>query len=419
MTRGTATALLGVAAVVMLTAAAPAAAEPSVSWSVDLAEGEVAAVMLDADGARLAPRAFVAARGEGHTPTAAPQPTGLLTFPSRRLDHVTDGIVAVVDAEVPDGATVTVDVRARRGTGGWTEWLPAVPAGGELRVGLPARSSEVQGRLVLTGGPATTPLVRAVTLTARPAAPGPEDEGEDDDDARPLVSRVFATREGLVGSTTANGHVIAERDHFVALPSRRALAPRDTSDYAVRVCASTGRCTFAPVWDVGPWNTRDDYWNSADERENWDDLPQGLPQAQAAHLDGYNDGRDQYDRTVANPAGIDLSDGLFWDGLGLTDNAWVDVEYLWTGSARLTTVVSTAEIRAAPDADAEVIGLAADRAAVPVECVVDSGDDRWLQVGTGLYLAAAAVTDLAAVRECVSSPATEPESPASDDTAAG
>jgi hypothetical protein len=146
----------------------------------------------------------------------------------------------------------------------------------------------------------------------------------------PKTYRVFATREGLVGGTTANGHVITQRDHFVALPSRRALSPRGSNRCSVRVCADNGRCETGPVWDVGPWNTRDDYWNPSTVRQNWKDLPQGRPEAQAAYENGYNGGRDQFGRKVANPAGIDLADGTFWDGLGLTNNAWVTVTYLWT-----------------------------------------------------------------------------------------
>ena len=146
----------------------------------------------------------------------------------------------------------------------------------------------------------------------------------------PKTYRVFATREGLVGGTTANGHVIAPRDHFVALPSGRALSPRNTGTYSVTVCADNGRCETAPVWDVGPWNTRDDYWNPSAIRQNWSSLPQGTPEAQAAYQNGYNGGKDQFGRTVTNPAGIDLADGTFWDGLGLTNNSWVNVTYLWT-----------------------------------------------------------------------------------------
>ena len=146
----------------------------------------------------------------------------------------------------------------------------------------------------------------------------------------PKTYRVFATREGLVGRTTANGHVITPRDHFVALPSRRGLSPRGSNQFSVRVCADSGRCETAPVWDVGPWNTRDDYWNPPAVRQNWKDLPQGTPEAQAAFENGYNGGRDQFGRMVANPAGIDLADGTFWDGLGLKNNSWVTATYLWT-----------------------------------------------------------------------------------------
>ena len=34
---------------------------------------------------------------------------------------------------------------------------------------------------------------------------------------------------------------------------------------------------------------------------------------------------------MANPAGIDLADGTFRDGLEMTDNGYVNVTYLWTG----------------------------------------------------------------------------------------
>jgi hypothetical protein len=150
--------------------------------------------------------------------------------------------------------------------------------------------------------------------------------------------RVFATREGLVGHTTANGHVIKSRDHFVALPTREALSPKGSWEKAVKVCnPANGRCETAPVWDVGPWNIHDDYWNAPEQRDiySWLDhggkccLKQGLPQSQAAYQQGYNGGRDEFGRSVANPAGIDLADGTFWDGLGMTNNGWVDVTFLW------------------------------------------------------------------------------------------
>jgi hypothetical protein len=139
---------------------------------------------------------------------------------------------------------------------------------------------------------------------------------------------IFATREGLVGGTTANGHVIVTNDHFVALPSRRALSTNFGHEREVRVTYQ-GRTTIAPVWDIGPWNTHDDYWNPSQIRETFRDLPRGKPEAEAANLDGYNDGRDERGRIVVTPAGIDLADGTFRLDLALPTNDWVEVEYLW------------------------------------------------------------------------------------------
>jgi hypothetical protein len=251
---------------------------------------------------------------------------------------------------------------------------------------LPAPVVAVQARLVLAadrtpGEPA--PEVRGLTLTAYPAPPSTGAQAS----GAPQHHRVFATREGLVGGTTANGHIIAKNDLFAALPSRRALSPRNTSDYTVKICAPTGRCAFAPVWDVGPWNTRDDYWNPPDRREFWTDLPRGLPEAQAAKERGYNRGKDQFGRLVRNPAGIDLADGLFRNALALKDNAWVDVDYLWTGDSPLARVVGRVDLRGAPKRGAPVVGVVADHAAVPLQCV--SG--KWLRIGTGQFLPVSAV----------------------------
>src|SRR5262245_3420465 len=139
---------------------------------------------------------------------------------------------------------------------------------------------------------------------------------------------VFATREGLVGRTTANGHLIRPRDRFVALPSRRSLSGKSGREFQVRL-THKGKSVVAPVWDIGPWNVRDDHWSLSSQRERWRDLPQGLPQAQAAFQDGYNGGKDEFGRQVKNPAGIDLADGIFWDDLQMRDNDWIKVDYLW------------------------------------------------------------------------------------------
>lgn len=140
---------------------------------------------------------------------------------------------------------------------------------------------------------------------------------------------IYATREGLVGQKTANGHTIVLRDRFVALPSKTALNALGGTTYTVNLYYSkTGRTVRnVPVWDVGPWNTKDNYWQSP--RAEFTDLPLGLPEAQAAYQNGYNNGRDEFGRLVANPAGIDLADGTFWDDLGMSGNDWVQVTFNW------------------------------------------------------------------------------------------
>ena len=163
---------------------------------------------------------------------------------------------------------------------------------------------------------------------------------------------VYATREGLVGLKTANGHVIVANDHFVALPSRRALNRSDSpADLEFEVQLERGsRTARLPVWDVGPWNTTDDWWNPTAFRQSWKDLATGMPQAQAAFAQGYNQGLDGSGRAVRNQAGIDLADGAFWQDLGMLDNGAVGVTALWQLNATVGTRVQArhwAKVRAA------------------------------------------------------------------------
>ena len=67
--------------------------------------------------------------------------------------------------------------------------------------------------------------------------------------------RVLATREGLSGHLTASGRVIRRGMVFVALPSRSALGRRVIVTYR-------GRFIVAPVLDVGPFQTRNQYWRT-------------------------------------------------------------------------------------------------------------------------------------------------------------
>ncbi|WP_046495172.1 hypothetical protein [Streptomyces odonnellii] len=239
----------------------------------------------------------------------------------RTLDSPVNRVEARLSADVPSGARVAVDVRGRAEDGSWTEWRETAADG--AAVTLPRTVTAVQARITLWDTEGLI-RVRGLRLTADR---GPEPRTPRA--AAAFSARVFATREGLVGRTTANGHVIQPNDHFVALPSRRGLSPNGSGQYSVQVCGPA-RCETAPVWDVGPWNTRDDYWNPSSVRESFKDLPQGKPEAQAAYENGYNGGLDGSGRRVLNPAGIDLADGTFAN-VGLRDNGWVTVTYLWTG----------------------------------------------------------------------------------------
>jgi len=111
--------------------------------------------------------------------------------------------------------------------------------------------------------------------------------------------QVVASREGLVGGTTACGHTIAINDHFVALPSTGLC---NTSVFL----RNGNRTETTTVRDVGPWyphsaattgnpcvGGNDPYWNTG-----------GIPRVLGQSCD-------------ANNAAIDLGDGTF-ASLGLS-----------------------------------------------------------------------------------------------------
>jgi hypothetical protein len=173
--------------------------------------------------------------------------------------------------------------------------------------------------------------------------------------------KLHATREGLVGRHTANGHKITPHDHFVSLPSWRSLTPEGQSDYMVRVTYK-GRSSVAPVYDVGPWNVHDDYWN--EKRERFTDLPRGWPEDHAAYYDKYNGGRAEKGR-VRFPTAIDIGDGVWWDDLGIKgDRATVEVTFLWLGRDPIEANASPAP-EPAPPPPAEAAPPPAPEAAAP------------------------------------------------------
>lgn len=389
----------------------PGPADVNRTWSVDLGTltDDDAGVRHTGGALRLDPGAPVggaepgASAGTGAASPGTREVSGQLVAEPVGLSSPAAAIAADVDADAPAGTSVLVDVRGRlsgQGPDSWTEW---VPAGSPL----PSVSETVQARVTLVSAGDATPAVRKVSLTPKAdrsrslqdVETGEAEAGQ----SGAKAYTVFATREGLVGGTTANGHVITQRDHFVALPSRRGLSSKGSGSYSVRVCApSTGRCAYAPVWDVGPWNTTDDYWNPTESRQSWGDLPRGKPQAQAAYQDGYNNGRDGFDRKVVNPAGIDLGDGTFWDGLGLKDNAWTTVTYLWSGSGPrgiVRTDGGPLNVRSGPGTDYAAVGMAGRYANLVIECTATGttvngslGTTKvWNRIGPGNWVSDAYV----------------------------
>ncbi len=358
-----ATVLATAAGALVVTGISKANAEQSGTWSFHLDEpGPDSANVTRTAGVTTIRDTTVrrAAAGDGRG-------FGTEVSTSHPLPAATDRVVVRTDATAPAGTSVTTEIRGQTAAGRWTEWSTAVASAPTV---LAEAVTAVQIRVnLLADTGQTSPALRSVTVTAASAASArtPARAPRAMAAAGGGSYRVYATREGLTGGTTANGHRIASNDHFVALPSTRVLNPQGRTDYSVRICyGRSGRCVTAPVWDVGPWNEHDDYWNPPAQRERFTDLPQGKPEAQAAYQDRYNGGRDGFGRAVGNPAGIDLADGTFAD-LGLADNDWVDVTYLWTGASSSTTD--------------NLFGLSPDRAHVSMYSGNGVGPAAWAQIG--------------------------------------
>ena len=367
---GRVTAAVLAAGAVTALAGAPAQAATTNSWTADVSTVDNDDVNVAAAGGTLT----LADAAWHRTARVLAGSEGSLITTEHALATPSNRVSAQLSADTPKGTSVDVDVRGRTGADDWTEWTPAGTA-------FKTAVSTVQVRVSLhsdTDG--VRPAVRGVGLSADSV---PQVNALAATNA--LTYKVYGTREGLVGGITSNGHKIVSHDHFVSFPSGKSVSPKGTGNYTARVCRTDGsKCEYAPVWEVGPWNERDDYWNPSSVRAEFKNLPQGKPEAQAAYLEGYNGKKDDSGRTVLNPSGIDLADGVFWDGLGMSDNGYVNVTYLWTGSGP-TGVISTAgdpmNVRASASTSAAIKGLAANYAKVNIECYVE-GDSVTGKFGT-------------------------------------
>ncbi|MDQ1651621.1 MAG: hypothetical protein QOI35_821, partial [Cryptosporangiaceae bacterium] len=216
-TRVAAIAALGACAALGLPTSSASATPAGIRWTADLDGPASDAVNVTRTGGLTIAGSQRVTHGPARIATvvSAPHTTARLVASVR----------ADVDATVPSGAGIAVELRGERAGGTWTEWRDAGTA-------LPAATATVQARVTLTATGAS-PVLRSLRLTA---TPGPQALTAAPRALAARTYRVYGTREGLVGSSTANGHVITSRDHFVALPSRRGLSPKGSSQYSVKVC---------------------------------------------------------------------------------------------------------------------------------------------------------------------------------------
>jgi hypothetical protein len=106
----------------------------------------------------------------------------------------------------------------------------------------------------------------------------------------------------------------------VALPHRKLKDMYVARKGTRRVVITRKRDRIRPpVKEVGPWNIRDNYWQSRKIRDKFDNLRRCKPEAEAAYFNNFNHG-------------VDLTP-LAATRLGLRrfQNAWVWVRYPWVG----------------------------------------------------------------------------------------
>lgn len=241
------------------------------------------------------------------------------------LDTPATQLLLLFDATVPEGSDLRLDLRGSSDGQRWTTWQTSLKDESVVSFDTPVRM--IQYRATLLGSATDSPVLRQVAVQRSAGAPRYHILAEGEPETAPTYT-IRATRLGMVGGRTANNHIIQPNDRFVALPSWRSLNSPGGYEYQVRITYQ-GRSVVAPVWDVGPWNTHDDYWSA--NREQYSDLPRGWPQDHAAYYEGYNSGYAEKGY-VRYPTAMDVGDGV-WRELGIVgDQGEVEVTFLWVGS---------------------------------------------------------------------------------------
>ncbi len=182
----------------------------------------------------------------------------------------------------------------------------------KVRAAIAETKSTIESMLSMEQRPELGPWVDTKIAQEAQEAPEIQISGK----GRGVVCRVYATQY--------NGYTRSE----VALPHKSL---KFKGGYTVGIRRGN-HATKARVKEVGPWNIRDNYWQSGKKRDMWGNLKRCTPEAQAAYFDNYNRGKDQFGRKVLNPAGVDLTPRVAGRlGLKRYQNAWVYVRLPWVG----------------------------------------------------------------------------------------
>ena len=310
---------------------------------------------------------------------------GLLDLGAHQFATPVNRIDAPVTGDVPPGSQVAVDVRGQDADGQWSEWLPAEP-GSPAVLPEPTRTVAVRLAMLAPTGSAG-PVVRSLEVLADEVPTGPRT-------IAPRASyRVFATREGLVGGVTANGHRIsAERPVRRAALAPRALAERARRLQRARLRRRPGAAPPCRCGTSGPGTPRTTTGTRRTSASSGRTCRRAARRPRPRSRTSYNGGRDGFGRQVKNPAGIDLADGTFWTASACATTR--SSPSTTSGPAKSAALGRAATAgagpvveRATPDAAAPDGGVVGDGAQVEVQCQV-AGSSRHRHPGHQQPLAA-------------------------------
>lgn len=103
--------------------------------------------------------------------TAKARSEGVMVLAPRRPAAATNAVTTELTADLPPGTAARVDVRGVLPDGAWSPWLPTKD---DVRTVLPALTTQVQARIVLSGGTdAVSPAVQRLWLTTTTTSAAP------------------------------------------------------------------------------------------------------------------------------------------------------------------------------------------------------------------------------------------------------